>query len=434
MEIKTIEHMFNLAIRLFPICRSLTGDGNRQTLKIIQSIIPINIIEIPSGTKVFDWEVPEEWNIKDAYVKNDKGQKIIDFKDSNLHVIGYSEPFNGILSGESLKNHLFTLQDFPDYIPYITSYYKKRWGFCIKHNDLCKFNNNELYEAKIDSSFKSGNMTIGELIIPGKVKKEVFISTNICHPSLANNEISGMVLSTFLAKYILEKRDNYYTYRFVFLPETIGAVAYSFANKEILTKNVIAGYTVTCVGDSGNFSYLCSKYENTMIDRVTKHILKHKCVKYKMYDFIERGSDERQYCYPGMDLPVGSLMRTKYNEYPEYHTSADNLDFINKNSLYESLELYKLCLNVVEKNKTYETTTICEPQLIKYGLYPSLSTKNSINFVKDIRNVLVFCDGKHDLLWIADKIDKPMWTLYDMVDSLLAVGLVKESILFDEGV
>jgi len=419
------QQMYKLVKRLFPICRSITGNGVRKTLNIIQEKIPITQKEIASGTKVFDWTVPDEWNIKDAYVKDEKGNRIIDFKKSNLHIVGYSIPFRGKLSLKELKEHLYTLPEQPEVIPYITSYYKRRWGFCLTHN-LYKKLKKGIYEVNIDSTLQPGSLTYGELIIKGKTDEEILISTYICHPSLANNELSGPVISTYLAKYLLNRKEKpRYTYRIIFIPETIGSISYLSLHKDHLKKNVIGGYVVTCIGDPGPFSYLQTRQENTLIDRVTIHALKNSEKEYKIYNFLERGSDERQYNSPGVDLPIGSLMRTKYGRYPEYHTSADNLDFITSKALFESLEMYKLCINILEKNFKYVTTIPCEPQLGKRGLYPTLSTKTSGKSVRDMMNLLAYCDGKNELLYIAEKINRPIRSLFPIVEQLMNNKLIK---------
>ena len=409
--------------RLFPICRSITGNGVRETLKILREYIPIKNVEITTGTKVLDWEIPNEWNINDAYIKTSNGDKIVDFNKNNLHVLGYSEPFEGKVKLEELKNHIYTLPDQPDLIPYVTSYYQRRWGFCLSE-DQFKTLKNGMYEIKIDSTLEPGNLTYADLIIKGKSKKEILISTYICHPSLANNELSGPVISTFLAKYLLENNDNYYSYRFVFAPETIGTITYLSKHLEDLKRNVIAGYVLTCIGDSGPFSYLQSRKENTLVDRVTMHVLKHTEKEYKLYDYLARGSDERQYCSPGIDLPVGSLMRTKYGEYPEYHTSGDNMDIISADELDKSLEKLKLCIDIIENNRIYKSTVLGEPQLGKRGLYSTISTKTSSLNVKTMMNILAFCDGHHDLLWIAEKIGKPIMELFPIVETLFQNDLL----------
>ena len=410
--------MYNLMERLFPICRSITGNGVRETLKIINDLIPLDMHEVPSGTKVFDWEIPDEWNIKDAYVKNSDEIRVIDFKESNLHIVNYSIPYEGKIKLDEIKDHLHTLPDQPELTPYVTSYYKKDWGFCLPHNDYLKLDD-DIYSVKIDSSLKPGHLTYAELIIPGESDDEIFISTNICHPSMANNELSGPVVATFLARELLNRKLRY-TYRFVFVPETIGSIAYLSKNLDHMKKKVVAGYVITCVGDPGNFSYLSTKEENALTDRVTFHVLKNSDEKYIIFNFLERGSDERQYNSPGIDLPVGSLMRTQYRSYPEYHTSGDNLDFVTPEALDGSLDMYLRCIEALENNRTYKTKILGEPQLGKRGLYPNLSIKGSVEPVRKMKNLLAYCDGEHDLVCIADKIDCPVWDLVPITEKLLS--------------
>ena len=418
--------MYSLMERLFPICRSLTGDGNRETLNIIKEYIPIELKEEQSGEKVFDWEIPNEWNIKDAYVKDSDGIKVVDFKENNLHVLGYSEPFEGKIKLEELNKHLFSLPDQPDLIPYVTSYYEKRWGFCLTHNQRKKLKKG-IYEVKIDSTLEPGHLTYGELIINGLSDKEIFISTYICHPSMANNELSGPVVATYLADHIQKAGKPYYTYRFIFIPETIGSIVYLSNHYKELAKKVKAGYVITCIGDSGKFSYLQTRSENQLVDRVTIHVLKHSKKEFNIYDFLSRGSDERQYNAPGIDLPIGSLMRTKHGEYPEYHTSGDNLDIITPQSLKDSLEMYEMVIDVFENNHKYKTTVLCEPQLGKRGLYPTISTKKTDEHILDMMNIIAYCDGDHDLLWIAEKMGKPISDIFPVVDSLINHGIITKT-------
>jgi len=424
---KLLSCPFTLAERLFPIHRSITGNGTRETLSVISEIIPINIYEIPTGKNIYDWTIPEEWSIGDAFIENSSGDRIIDISNSNLHVIGYSDSVDKTIALDELKKHIFSIEEHPDWIPYITSYYAKNWGFCMTHRDLLAMDDDNYY-VKIDSFFKNGSLTYGDLVIPGQTKEEIMISVNICHPSMANNELSGLSVATYLAKYILDGSNRRYTYRFVFVPETIGAIAYIHANKDKLKENVVAGYVLTCIGDSGNFSYLNSMYANTITDRMTLHILKYSEESYSLYDYSERGSDERQYCYPGIDLPIGSLMRTMYDKYPEYHTSADNMDFISRESLNESLEKIKLCVDMLDQNKTYKVTVLCEPQLGKRNLYPTISTKDSINIVRDFRNVLVYCNGQNSVLDIAEILNKPIWKIIESIDMLVLNNLIVEVI------
>ena len=417
--------MYSLMERLFPICRSITGDGVRETLNILKGYIPIDIKEVPSGTKAFDWQIPDEWNIKDAYVKDSDGNRVIDFKRSNLHVVNYSIPFEGELTLDELKDHLYTLPDQPDLIPYVTSYYEKRWGFCLSHKQYESLED-IIYEVKVDSTLEPGSLTYADLVIPGKSKKEILISTYICHPSMANNELSGPAVTTYIAKNLIDKKEKpYYTYRFVFVPETIGAIIYLNKNLKHLKNYVIAGYVVTCIGDPGNFSYLKTRTENNLVDRITLHILENSEDNFNIYEFLKRGSDERQYNAPGIDLPVGSLMRSKYHEYNEYHTSADNLDFITETALEQSLNKYIYCLDAIEKNHIYKATILCEPHLSKYDLYETIGEKSVDTNL--FWNLIAYCDGKNDLLDIANKIDCPIWELYPVVETLINKGLIMKS-------
>jgi len=413
--------------KLFPICRSITGDGLRETLDTIKKIIPIKTHEIQSGTKVFDWVIPDEWNIKDAFVKDAQGNRIIDFKQSNLHVVNYSIPFEGELPLNELQKHLHTLPDQPDLIPYITSYYEKRWGFCLSQKQYKNLEDTK-YHVKIDSTLEKGSLTYADLVIPGKSEKEIMISTYVCHPSMANNELSGPIVTTYLAKHIIDKNEKpFYTYRFIFLPETIGSLAYLSIHHKHLKDNVIAGYVVTCTGDDGLFSYLKTRAENTLIDRISMHVLKHTEKEFNIYDFLARGSDERQYNAPGIDLPVGSLMRTKYHEYPEYHTSGDNLDFVTEKALNDSLAKYILCLRALDNNRTYKTTILGEPHLSKYKLYPSLGKKSNNNNLDLLLNLIAYSDGSHDLLDIAEKIACPIWDLFPIAEKLIEKRIIIET-------
>tara|TARA_B100001248_G_C27391748_1_gene462805 strand:- start:795 stop:2045 length:1251 start_codon:yes stop_codon:yes gene_type:complete len=395
--------MYNLIKELYPIQRAITGNGVRETHKKIKEIIPINTHEIKSGTKVFDWIVPKEWNIKNAYVKDSKGNKVIDYKLHNLHIVVYSIPFKGKVTLDELKKHITTLPEFPDWIPYKTSYYNKDWGFCMKHNDFLKLKD-EIYEIFIDSELKDGSLTYSDLIIKGKTDKEILLSTYTCHPSMCNDNLSGPALLTYLAKYLLEKQNNYYTYRIVFIPEAIGSVVYVNQNYDNLKKNVIGGYVIGFVGDNGNFTYLQSRQENQLTDKVTMFCLDNNTKSYRLRDHTVCGMDERNYNFPTVDLNVGALMRTKFFEFDEYHTSADNLNFICENALNESLEMYKKCIDIFENNKIYQVNSICEPRLGIHGLWDIGATKYK---KKDIfRFIIYYCDGKHDLIDICKKIKR----------------------------
>jgi len=414
--------MMEMIVKLFPICRSITGNGVRETLNILQKEIPIKIHEVPSGTQVFDWTVPKEWNIYDAYVIGPDGNKIIDFKENNLHVVGYSTPVNKTLSLKELQEHLHSLPGQPDAIPYITSYYKERWGFCIKHNYREKLKEGS-YKVFIGSELKNGSLTYGELIIPGESKEEVFLSTYVCHPSMANDELSGPVVTTSLVKWILQKSRKY-TYRIIFIPETIGSITYLNKNIEVMKKNIIAGFNISCVGDSGSFSYIPSRNGHTYADRIALNILSFKQRDFIRYSFLDKGSDERQYNAPGIDLPLCCILKSKYGTYPEYHTSLDNLDFVSSQGLSDSYEAFKECLKLIEKNKKYKIKCLGEPQLGKRGLYPTISTKSSTNEVKSMMNFISYADGTKDLIEISEIIKVPVWELYSIIKKLLKADLL----------
>ncbi len=415
--------MHNLAQRLFPICRSITGNGVRQTLKILREYIPLTIHEVPSGTPVFDWTIPKEWNIKDAYVSDERGNKIIDFKKNNLHVVGYSIAVDKTVALSELQEHVYSEESLPEAIPYVTSYYSKRWGFCISHKERQKLKNGK-YKVFIDSELKDGSLTYGELIIPGKSKKEIFLSTYICHPSMANNELSGPAVTTFLSKWILSEPREY-TYRVIFIPETIGSLTYLSKNFKHMKRNTIAGFNVTCVGDERCYSYLPSRLGDTLADKAALNVLRFRQPNFMKYSFLDRGSDERQYCSVGIDLPVVSIMRSKYGTYPQYHTSLDNLKFITANGLAGSYEVLKACLELLEKNKKYKMTCLGEPQLGKRGLYPTLSAKGSATQVKNMMNFIAYADGERDLLDISEKINVPARDIDLIAQQLLDAQLLE---------
>jgi aminopeptidase-like protein len=421
------QEIYNLCVELFPICRSITGNGVRKTLEIIKNHLPaLKTYEIPTGTRAFDWTVPEEWNITEAYIIDPDGQKIVDFQQNNLHVVGYSVPVNRTIDLDELQAHLYSIPEQPEAIPYITSYYQKRWGFCLPHNQRKSLKPGQ-YQVYIDSSLSKGHLTYGELILPGQTSEEIFLSTYICHPSMANNELSGPAVTTFLAKWLLDQKDRKYSYRIIFIPETIGSIVYLSQNLPEMKARIIAGFNITCIGDERSYSYLASRYGNTLADKIARHVLKHLQPDFISYSYLERASDERQYCSPGIDLPVATIMRTKYGAYPEYHTSLDNLDFISPDGLYGGYNILERCLMCLERNEIVKTTVLCEPQLGKRGLYPSLSTKNSQQIVRNMMNLIAYCDGTNDLLSIAEIIEVPMWELFDMVDVLKSHHLLAKA-------
>ena len=397
--------MYKWASDLFPICRSLSGDGVRETFQYIKTILPaLRIHEVPSGTKAFDWTVPDEWNIRDAFVADENGNRIIDFRVNNLHVVGYSEPVDAVMTFGELDAHLYSLPDQPNAINYVTSYYNRRWGFSISENQRNAFRKmpTAKYHVKIDSTLEPGHLTYGELIIPGMSDKEILLSTYICHPSMANNELSGPCVATALAEW-LQSKERKYTYRLLYVPETIGAIIYLSRHLDELKKNVIAGFVLSCLGDDRDYSLICTPDENTLADRVANLVLKHYYPAYSRYSFLARGSDERQYCAPGVELPVVGICRTKYLAYPEYHTSLDNLALISPSGLEGGYTVIKKIIEALEMNECYKSTAFCEPQLGKRGLYPTISAKNSYDEVEDMMNLLAYTNGKRDLIEIAEK-------------------------------
>ncbi len=406
--------MYKWACDLFPINRSLTGKGNRKTLKYLSKLMPnMNIHSVKSGVKAFDWEVPDEWHIDEAYIEDSKGNIIVDFSNNNLHVVGYSIPIDKWLELDDLQEYIHSLPDRPDAIPYVTSYYSRTWGFCLKHSQRERLEKG-MYRVVIKSKIFPGKMNYGELIIPGTEDKEVLLSTYICHPSMANNELSGPVVTTALAQWLAQKKDLKYTYRILFLPETIGSIYYLSQNFTSLQKKVIAGYVLTCIGDERCFSFIPSRSGNTLSDQVAKHVLHHVDPEYKIYSFLDRGSDERQYCSPGIDLPIASVMRSKYHEYPEYHTSLDNLDFVTAKGLGGGLDIYKKIITAIENNYNPMYTKYCEPQLGIRGLYSDRTFRTS-----SIINLLAYADGEKSLLEIADIINVPIWELYSVSKILI---------------
>jgi aminopeptidase-like protein len=416
--------MHEWAYDLFPICRSLTGEGVRSTLNYIKNLLPdLQIFSVHSGTQAFDWKVPDEWTIRDAYVLDESGARIIDFMVHNLHVVGYSEPVDQWLDLEELNKHLYSLPDQPDAIPYITSYYARRWGFCLTHV-LREQLKPGRYRAVIDSELKPGVMNYAEFILPGESEHEVMLSTYVCHPSMANNELSGPVVTLALGRWLQSLKNRRYTYRIVFIPETIGSIVYLSSNIDHLKKRVKAGFNITCIGDDRCYSYLPSRAGNTLSDRVALHVLKHIDPEFKHYSWLDRGSDERQYCSPGIDLPIATIMRTKYGEFPEYHTSLDDLNLVTPNGLAGGFSALQRAILAVENNSFPSSTVLCEPQLGKRGLYPTLGTKETRAQVRAMMDLISYCDGKHDLLDIAELINEPMEKLLDLLKPLIANGLI----------
>lgn len=416
---QTGDEMYRLAERLFPICRSITGAGVRETLAILSEVCPITIYEVASGTPVFDWTVPKEWVIRQAYIEDESGHRIIDYQENNLHVMGYAAPMDRIMELDELLEMVYTEPEQPDAIPYVTSYYKERSGFCMTEKQKQSLTPQK-YHAVIDSELKDGSLTYGEIILPGRSDKEVFLSTYICHPSMANNELSGPCVAIYLAKGLAALTDRRLTYRIIFIPETIGSITYLSRNLEALQKNMIAGFNLSCVGDDRTYSYVSSRYGDTLADKVAKNVLSFHYPDYRQYSFLNRGSDERQYCAPGVDLPLCAVCRSKYGEYPEYHTSKDDLTLVSPAGLQGAYDFYWKCLNGLEYNEYYKTNCCCEPQLGKRGLYPTISRRGSYGGVKIMTDFIAYADGTNDLFDISNIIGAPVDELIPIVKKLTA--------------
>lgn len=417
--------MFDLAKEMFPICRSIMGNGVRKTFEILCREIPdMKLFEVPTGTKVFDWTVPKEWNINDAYIENEKGEKIVDFKVNNLHVMGYSVPVDMWVDRDELFEHLYTLKDQPDLIPYCTSYYKERWGFCMSENQKQTLGEGK-YHVYIDSSLTEGSLTYGELIIPGESEEEIFFSSYICHPSMANNECSGPVVLAKLADYIKSMPKRRYSYRLVLLPETIGAITYISRNLDVMKKNIIAGFNVTCVGDDRTYSIVHSKYANTLADKVLMNVLKSQDPDFKEYSYLLRGSDERQYQAPGVDIPLVCFCRSKYHVFPEYHTSGDNLDIISPDGLAGSLDVLIKCIEALENNYKYRITCLCEPQLGRRGLMPTTSNKESYKDTLILKDISAYADGTNDIFELSEYIGHSVPDMLPTLRKMYEAGLLE---------
>ena len=427
----TIKKYFQLAKHsLFPICRSLTGGGVRKTLKIIKKEFPkLKICKIRSGTKVFDWNVPPEWNVKGAYILDKNNKKIVDFKNNNLHLVGYSVPVNKFVSKKELFNHIHSLPKQSKAIPYITSYYKKYWGFCVSHNKKLKFDknykNSDKFKVVIKSNLNSkGHLNYGELILKGKSKQEILISTYVCHPSMANNELSGPIVSMCLINHFNKKKNLEKTIRFIFIPETIGSITYLNKNLSYLKANVVGGFNLSCIGDERQHSCMFSKYANTPSDRAIVEAYNKLKIKFKRYSFLERGSDERQYNSPGIDLPIASIFRTKYDKYPEYHTSLDNFSLVTEKGIRGGFNVAKEAIGILIKKIIPKNKILCEPQMGKRGLYPTLSTKNKKKITGHYMDFLQYADGKNDLESISILLNIKLSSTYKIYNILKKNNLV----------
>ena len=415
--------MHSLAQRVWDFPRSITGNGVRDTLKVFSEYLPnLQIHEVASGTEVLDWMVPLEWNLTRAYLVGPTGERVVDSADSNVHVVSYSEPIDLELDLESLQNHLHSDPDHTDAIPYVTSYYNRTWGFCLTQNQRDTLIPGT-YRAVIDSSLEPGSLTYGEWVLPGKSDSEVFISTYVCHPSLANNELSGPVVAISLARWLMSLPSRKYTYRFVFVPETIGPITYLSRNLERLKASVVAGFNLTCIGDEGDYSYLASRDGNTPIDRIAQRVIA-AAPQPVTYSFMDRGSDERQYCAPGVDLPLISLMRTRYGKFEEYHTSADDLDFVTPVGLQGGFELVRDCVAELETSEYLRTPIKGEPQLGKRGLYHTMHARTVADEILLRTHILAYSDGSHSEQDIATLTGRPLSEI-----SLLAAELAKHGLI-----
>ena len=422
------KEMYDLCAKLFPYCRSITGDGVRKTLHDLKAVVPeMTLHEVPSGTRVFDWTVPKEWRIRDAWIKNSKGEKVLDFHETNLRVMGYSLPLDEKMSLDELKKIIYTQPDQPDVIPYVTSYYKERSGFCMTQLEKDALPE-DTYHAYIDSELFDGSLTYGEVILPGETDDEILLSTYDCHPSMANNECSGPAVSIYLAKWLKSLPHRHYTYRFVYIPETIGSITYLSQSDHLahMKKHVKAGFNISCVGDDRTYTYVASRYGDTLADRVAKNVLHFHYPKYEARSFLYRGSDERQYNAPGIELPVCAVCRSKYGEYPEYHTSKDDMGLISPSGLEGAYRAYQLILEALEANRTYRVTCYGEPQLGKRGLYPTISQKGSYDGIKAMTDFIAYADGRNDLIAISDRIGVPVHDLIPIAKKMLDAGLFEE--------
>ena len=419
------KQMFALIRELFPLCRSITGDGVRQTLRILERFIPLNVHEVPTGTQVFDWSVPREWNIRDAYVKNSRGDRIIDFRRTNLHVVGYSTPIHRQMSLAELRPHLYSSAEHPDWVPYRTSFYQDNWGFCITHNQFLSLKD-DVYEVCIDSSLEPGFLTYGEYFLPGELTEEVLISTHVCHPSLCNDNLSGVAVSVFLASQLCRWQHRRFSYRFLFIPSTIGSITW-LARNEDLVPRIRHGLVLACLGDAGCLTYKKSRRGSAPIDRAAVFVLQRSGAPHEVRDFSPLGYDERQFCSPGFDLPVGCLMRTPNGRYPEYHTSADNLDFLRPEALLDSLEKALSILALLEDNDVcVNLNPLGEPQLGRRGLYQGTRGQSSPSeYEAALLWVLNGSTGSESLLDIAERSRLDFHLIRRAADALQSHGLLR---------
>ena len=417
--------MYRLIEELYPICRSITGDGVRETLRRVSRHIPLDITEVPSGTPALDWTVPNEWNIRDAYIKDASGRRVVDFQRSNLHVLSYSTPLRRRMSLAELRPHLYTLPEHPDWIPYRTSYYSENWGFCLSQRQLEQMPEGD-YEVVIDATLAPGHLSYGEYYLPGDTDEEVLLSCHVCHPSLCNDNLSGIALATQLARALSQRQRRRYSYRFLFIPGTIGSIAW-LARNEANVGRIRHGLVIVCVGDGGRFTYKRSRRGDAEIDRAAEHVLAHSGRAYQTIDFYPYGYDERQYCSPGFNLPVGSLSRSTHGHFPEYHTSADDLTLVRPEYLTESLTAYLDVIDVLEGNRRYRNQSPRgEPQLGRRGLYRALGATTRKADEMAVFWTLNLSDGGYTLLDIARRARLPFAQVRRAADALVECGLLAE--------
>jgi aminopeptidase-like protein len=426
MNTDIANQMYSWATDLFPINRSLTGKGVRETLNYIRSELPqLELYEVPTGTAAYDWNVPKEWDVSAGWIADLNGNKLIDFCVSNLHVMGYSTPVNSVLTRSELDPHLHSLPEQPNAIPYVTSYYAQNWGFCLSQDQRDNLGDGP-FHVFIDSKLFDGSMTYGELLVPGQTSEEILYSTYVCHPSLANNELSGPVVSMALAKHIQSLNYRKYSYRFLFTVETIGSIYYISKNIDKLQQNLKCGWVLTCIGDDRSFSYVPTRSGNSLTDVISKRVLIDMKNAYVEHSWLDRGSDERQFNAPGVDLPVASLMRSKYGTYPEYHTHLDDLDVISPQGLLGGLEMMINTVEILESNEYWKINTICEPQMGKRGLYPTTSIKSSGATARDQMNIISYLDGNLDLLDVAEKCNTSYKEVQEVLKQLISADLVSK--------
>jgi aminopeptidase-like protein len=415
--------LYQTVCDLYPICRSITGNGFRTSLRGLEKYVPLSLHEVPTGTQVFDWTVPKEWNIRDAYIKNSRGEKVVDFQKSNLHVVNYSVPVRKKIRLGELREHLFSLPETPDWIPYRTSYYKETWGFCLTHRKLESLSDEE-YEVCIDSTLEPGHLTYGEYRVQGETDEEVLISCHSCHPSLSNDNLSGMSVAARVAQCLADASPRY-SYRFLWVPGTIGAITWLARNESVIPR-IRHGLVLSCLGDPGRFTYKRSRRGNAEIDRAVAHVLRHSGREFELTDFSPYGYDERQYCSPGINLPVGCFMRTPNGKYPQYHTSADDLSFVTAPSLAESAFRLLTVISVVENNQRYvNLNPKCEPQLGRRGLYRQMGGTRSSGSEEAMLWILNLSDGAHSLLDIAERSTLDFSQVHETAEMLLQSGLLQ---------